>query len=186
MPLSSHVPDTFVFGHGNRTLVDQVVRSLAGVSRSLMRIGLPLAVRWTHAEATYPASALSLTLGHCFHFRASLDDGCGIVVSALPGLHNHADQRSVELQTARDLREFLLGEVCRQVVLTFGDIVASWTSGIQQGGACFRIELVPAVIYLLPARGAKGGPKGSVASEESRSGLEVHVCADEVGSNDLA
>lgn len=131
---------------------NQVVRGVAHVSRSLRKIGLPFAVRWTHLEETCPASALSFTLGHCFHFRVFLGDGSGVIVSALPGLQNHADQRRVELQSAQDLESFLLGEVCRQIVLTFGDITAAWTSGVQpEGTTCFRVDLVPAAIHLLPS-----------------------------------
>lgn len=152
---------------------NQVVQGLANVSRTLRKIGLPLAVRWTHLEETCPSSALSFTLGHCFHFRASLGDGFGVVVSALPGLQNHADQRSVELESAHDLEHFLLGEVCRQIVLTFGDITAAWTSGIQQEGiTCFRVDLVPAAIHLLPA------------SEEADGGsCEVRVFVQEVSDD---
>lgn len=159
----------------------QVVRALAHVSRSLRQIGLPLAVRWTHLETTYPTSALNFTLGHCFHFRASLGDGCGIVVSALPGLQNHAEPRKVELQSAQDLQQFLLGEVCRQIVLTFGDITAAWTSGIVQGPNCFRIDLVPAVIHLLPVPRPNAACKGLVcAAEGDNSGWKVRVCVQEV------
>ncbi|CAN0440234.1 unnamed protein product [Ectocarpus sp. 12 AP-2014] len=159
----------------------EVVQGLANVSRSMQKIGLPLAVRWTHLEETYRTSALTLTVGHCFHFRASLDDGCGILVSALPGLQNHADQRSVELQSAQDLEHFLLREVCRQIVLTFGDITASWTSGVMsEGAACFRVELEPAAIYLLPGR--KAEESGTKPTEELRgSGCEARVYVQGAG-----
>lgn len=162
------------------------MRGLANVSRSLLQIGLPLAVRWTHAEATFPASSLSFTLGHRFHFRASLGAGSDVVISALPGLHNHVDQRSVELHSAQDLEQFLLGEVCRQIVLTFGDITASWTSGVQKETACFRVDLVPAAIHLLPAPKTKSPCKSSVSpAENSRGGCEVRVCVQEVRSEGI-
>lgn len=162
---------------------NQVVQGLANVSRTLRKIGLPLAVRWTHLEETCPSSALSFTLGHCFHFRASLGDGFGVVVSALPGLQNHADQRSVELESAHDLEHFLLGEVCRQIVLTFGDITAAWTSGIQpEGKTCFRVDLVPAAIHLLP--GPKSKVSRSDAPEEADGGsCEVRVFVQEVSDD---
>lgn len=158
----------------------QVVEGLANVSGILRKIGLPLAVRWTHLEETCPSSAVSFTLGHCFHFRASLDDGFGVVVSALPGLQNHADQRSVELESARDLEHFLLGEVCRQIVLTFGDITAAWTSGIQQEEIiCFRIDLVPAAIHLLPVPKSKVS-RNNAPKEADGGSCEVRVFVEEV------
>lgn len=158
----------------------QVVQGLAHVSHTLQKIGLPFVVRWTHLEETCPASALSFTLGHCFHFRASLDDGFGVVVSALPGLQNHADQRSVELQSAEDLQHFLLGEVCRQIVLTFGDITAAWTSGIQpEGATCFRVELVPATIHLLPRTKSKASCE-SASGQTDGGSCEVRVFVEGV------
>lgn len=159
----------------------QVVEGVASVSRSLDEIGLPFDVRWTHLETTFPASALGFTFGHCFHFRASVDGGSGVVVSALPGLHNHAEQRSVNLQSVEDLKQFLLGEVCRQVVLTFGDITAAWTTGIPEGGKCFRIDLAPAAIHLLPP------PKARTSHvlcpppwDKKANGWEVRVSVKEV------
>lgn len=148
------------------------------MSSSLRKIGLPFAVRWTHLEETCHASALSFTLGHCFHFRVSLGDGFGVIVSALPGLQNHADQRRVELQSAKDLERFLLGEVCRQIVLTFGDITAAWTSGVHpEGAACFRVDLVPAAIHLLPSSKRTG------TSEDTDGGsCEVRVDVQEVSN----
>lgn len=156
------------------------MQGLAHVSYTLKKIGLPLVVRWTHLEETCPASTLTFTLGHCFHFRASLDDGFGVIVSALPGLQNNADQRSVELQSADDLQHFLLGEVCRQIVLTFGDITAAWTSGIQpQGTSSFRVELVPASIHLLPR--PKSRASCERASEQTDGGsCEVRVFVEGV------
>lgn len=136
-------------------------------------------------ETTYPASSLGFTLGHCSHFRASLDDGCRAVVSALAGLHNHADQRSVELLSAQDFQQFLLGEICRQIVLTFGDITSAWTREKQHGKTCFRVDLTPAAIHLLPL------PKATKAVEDDSkfmetsdgSSSEVRVCVQEVGRN---
>ncbi|CAM9338799.1 unnamed protein product [Pylaiella littoralis] len=158
----------------------EVVQRLAHVSRTLQKIGLPFVVRWTHLEETCPASALTFTLGHCFHFRASLDGGFGVVVSALPGLQNHADQRSVELQSAEDLQHFLLGEVCRQIVLTFGDITAAWTSGKQpEGTSCFRVELVPAAIHLLPRPKSKTSCDTSMQNDGGS--CEVRVFVEGVG-----
>lgn len=156
------------------------MQGLAHVSNSLQKIGLPMVVRWTHLEETCPASALTFTLGHCFHFRASLDDGFKVVVSALPGLQNHADQRSVELQGAEDLQQFLLGEICRQIVLTFGDITAAWTSGVQpEGISCFRVELVPSAIHLLPHPTSKASCKSGSALPDGGS-CEVRVFVEGV------
>lgn len=154
------------------------------MSNSLRKIGLPFAVRWTHLEETCPASALSFTLGHCFHFRVSLGDGFGVIVSALPGLQNHADQRSVELQSAQDLQRFLLGEVCRQIVQTFGDITAAWTSGFQpEGTACFRVDLVPAAIHLLPSSKSNSSSRTSTSEGTDGGSCEVRVFVQEVSDD---
>lgn len=159
-----------------------------------------MAVRWTHLETTYPASSMSFTLGHCSHFRVALDDGCRAVVSALAGLHNHADLRTVELLSAQKFQQFLLGEICRQIVLTFGDVTSAWTSENQQGKSCFRVDLTPAAIHLLPLPVTKpvehdcksmekGDEKKTVENDYKStekgdgSSWEVRVCVQRVSWN---
>lgn len=148
---------------------------LADISLSLRAIGLPLTVQWTHLEATYPRSSLNITLGNCFHFRVSLDDESKVVVSALPGLENHADQRSVELFSAVDVRKFLLGEVCRQIVLTFGDMASTWICNIHPKARCFKVDLTPTMIHLFEV--PKGGLEGASYDEGDRR-WDVRVSAE--------
>lgn len=151
---------------------------LADVSVSLQHIGLPLAVQWTHLEATYSRSSLNVTLGNSFHFRVSLDDESRAVASALPGLQNHADQRRVELYSALDVQRFLLGEVCRQIVLTFGDITSTWISNEHPETSCFKVDLAPTAIHLVPAPKARLEDGRSVGVDESDENWEVRVSAD--------
>ena len=155
---------------------------MAGVSRSLHQLGVPFALRWTHLESTCATSVLTFTLGHRFHFRTSLDGGCNITVSALPGLHNHADQRTFGLRSADDLQQFLLGEICRQIVLTFGDIAAAWTDDIQ---TCFRVDLVPPTVSLWREKfGEPTSPGNNLDHDDgvTRCGCEVRVSPREVSS----
>lgn len=175
------VPMSLSFTDGRDQIsMYQVVQGLANVSRSLLQVGLPFTVHWTHLEATYHTSALTFTLGHCFYFRASIGDGHGVLVDALPGLQNHVDQRSVELKSAQGLQDFLLGEVCRQIVLTFGDITMAWTSTSQPEASCFRVDLVPAAIHLSPPPKAKSA-REVVTEDSSWSCFEVRVFAQKVG-----
>lgn len=152
---------------------------LHDISFSVRRVGLPLTVRWTHLETTYSRSCLTVTLGKCFHFRVSLDDESRAVVSALPGLQNHADQRSVELWSADDLRQFILGEVCRQIVLTFGDITSAWLS-VENSKRChFKVDLAPAAIHLFG--GDKARPKlwnSNSGGNKLNGSWEVRVYAE--------
>lgn len=156
---------------------------MASVSRSLHQLGVPFAVRWTHIESTCASSVLTFTLGHCFHFQASLDGGCGVMVTALPGLHNHADQRSLTLGSADDLRQFFLGEACRQIVLTFGDMAAAVLSDKDE--MYFRIDLVPPAINLWKEKLVKSSRDREDPDFEEKgrgSGWEIRVCPREVSS----
>lgn len=151
---------------------------MGDISHSLHRIGLPWTVRWTHLETMCCGTSLNFTLGNCCHFRASLDKESKAVVSALAGLHNNADKRSVELHSALDVQQFLLGEVCRQIVLTFGDIASAWTRSTRPE-RCFKVDLVPPAIYLY------GAPKSTPSLGDSLVAVgdadriwEVRVSAD--------
>lgn len=156
---------------------------MASVSRSLHQLGVPFAVRWTHLESTCASSVLTFTFGHCFHFQASLDGGCGVMVTALPGLHNHADQRRLTLRSADDLRQFFLGEACRQIVLTFGDMSAAVLTG--KDGMYFRIDLVPPAIHLwkeTPVESSRDRENLDFEEKGRGSGWEIRVCPREVSS----
>eukprot|EP00903_Cladosiphon_okamuranus_P017447 g16071.t1 len=68
-----------------------------------------------------------------------------------------------------------------EIVLTFGDITAAWTSSIQQKGiVCFRVDLVPASIHLLPVPKSKGS-RNSAPEEADGEICEVRVFVEEVG-----
>lgn len=165
----------------------QVLGGLGRTSHGLRRIGLPLTVHWTHLETTCAESSWSITLGSCFHFQISLDEEPRVVVSSLPGLENPALHRRVELPSAIAFQHFLLGEICRQIVLTFGDIASARIKRVNREGCRFEVQLIPPAIHLSTEAASKTGAVGYARLEGGaedahthRGRCEVRVFADEV------
>lgn len=151
---------------------------MAETSRCLRHIGLPTTVRWTHLEATCPESTIGFTLGACFHFRARLDDKSKVVVNALPGLENNALHRCLELPSALEFQRFLLSEVCRQIVLTFGDMAAARTGRTYPARSYFKVHLVPTMIVLLRETPPRRFGATFVGNELDQGRWQVRVCPD--------
>lgn len=176
--LSIPVKPLCLVGDVSLLLRTQIVEAVADVRRSLRPLGLPMSVSWVHLELMFPGSTLSFTLGQCFHFKACMDAKSRVVVSGLYGARNPADLRRVDLRSADELRKFLLGETCRQVVLTFGDIAAS--TARHSMDEHFEVKLVPPAIRLYPMNKTQELGIGEYqAPPHTHKALEVAVTPDQ-------